>query len=81
MKTLLIKEIFKAIRVAICTSDIDCAIPQPMAHQAFASDENANGLCILRRRRKPMLKKNIIRDGKNRVRAVASPANGAVARR
>jgi YD repeat-containing protein len=45
-----------------------------MAHQAFASDENANGLRILHHRRKQMLKKEIIRDGHNRV--VGSTTSG-----
>jgi YD repeat-containing protein len=40
---------------------------KPMALQPLASDENARGLCILRHRRKQMLKRNVIRDGHNRV--------------
>jgi YD repeat-containing protein len=46
---------------------IDGTIPQPMAIQPLASSENDNGLRILHRRRKQMIKKTVIRDGQNRV--------------
>jgi hypothetical protein len=53
--------------ITVAEESIRSTISQLMAAQPLASSENQKGLRILHHRRKQMLKKNVIRGGKNQV--------------